>query len=186
MSAGGLRQQLSHGGIMAAAGSYIVSPEASSGLLQGAPAAGTAANPNQQPAGPPAAASSQAAAQASAPQQEHSAAVPSQHEAMGPLSAGASLIYGQPSRRSLSMVPGAAPANPGNAAAHSNNTLPPPPPNLTALAAAVSANSRVGPLSQPLQAQLNDLAAKVGQLEAWFEAQVRGGTMLNGSGMNGR
>jgi hypothetical protein len=54
-----------------------------------------------------------------------------------------------------------------------SNALPPHPPHLAALAAAVSANSRVGPLSQPLQAQLNDLAAKVGQLEAWFEAQVR-------------
>ncbi|WIA07933.1 hypothetical protein OEZ85_007411 [Tetradesmus obliquus] len=179
LSAGGLRQQLSHGGIMAATGSYIVSPEASSGLLQGSAAAGSAPHTHpQQPGTTATTAAVQAAAHATTQQQEHAAAAaPAQPEAVGPLSAGASLIYGQPSRRSLSMVPGSSSmgpsttANPGAAMGHSN-ALPPCPPNLAALAAAVSANSRVGPLSQPLQAQLNDLAAKVGQLEAWFEAQV--------------
>lgn len=57
--------------------------------------------------------------------------------------------------------------------------LPPTPQGspLAALAAAVSATGRMGPLQQPLQLQLGDLASKVHQLEAWFESQVGQGVV---------
>lgn len=43
---------------------------------------------------------------------------------------------------------------------------------LAALAASVSASSRIGPFQLPVQSQLNELSNKVYQLEQWFEAQV--------------